>query len=190
LLALIISQLADSLENIIKGCIAGKSLSKEMLYRMYANKMWGVCLRYAKDKDEAKDILQDGFIKVFDKISQFEGRGHFEGWLRKIMINTALAEYRKKRYLNFESDLSKDIDDGSEHIECDIAVEELLDIIKELPSQYKLVFNLYAIEGYSHKEISKMLGISEGTSKSNLSRARDILKKKVTAIYKTGIKLG
>lgn len=153
--------------------------------------MWGVCLRYAKDKDEAKDILQDGFIKAFEKISQFEGRGHFEGWLRKIMVNTALAEYRKKRYLNIESAFSLDKDEESfEHIECDIAAAELLEIIKELPSQYKLVFNLFAIEGYSHKEISDLLGISEGTSKSNLSRARDILKKKVSANYKTGIKLG
>lgn len=183
--------MTDSLEHIINGCIAGKSASREMLYRMYSSKMWGVCLRYARDKDEAKDILQDGFIKAFEKINQFEGRGHFEGWLRKIMINTALAEYRKKRYLNIESVYSSNKDEESfERIEGDIAADELLEIIKELPSQYKLVFNLYAIEGYSHKEIADLLSISEGTSKSNLSRARDILQKKVSAVYKSGIKLG
>jgi RNA polymerase sigma factor (sigma-70 family) len=183
--------LTDSLENIIKGCIGSKSASREMLYRMFANKMWAVCLRYTRDKDEAKDILQEGFIKVFEKIKQYEGRGHFEGWLRRIMINTALAEYRKKRYLNIETAYSANKDEESfEHIESDIAAEELLEIINELPSQYKLVFNLHAIEGYSHKEISELLSIEEGTSKSNLSRARDILKRKVTAIHKTAIKLG
>jgi RNA polymerase sigma factor (sigma-70 family) len=183
--------LTDSLEHIIKGCKEGKSASKEMLYKMFSSRMWGICLRYSRDKDEAKDIMQDGFIKAFDKIGQYEGRGHFEGWLRKIMINTALAEYRKKRYLNIETVYSSERDEETfEHIECNITAAELMDIIKELPSQYKLVFNLYAIEGYSHKEIGDLLGISEGTSKSNLSRARDILKKKVQATYSTGIKLG
>jgi RNA polymerase sigma factor (sigma-70 family) len=183
--------LTDSLEHIIDGCKDGKSSSKEMLYKMFSKKMWGVCLRYARDTDEAKDILQDGFIKAFEKIKQYEGRGHFEGWLRKIMVNTALAEYRKKRYLNLEAAYTSNTDEESfEHIECNMAADELLEIIKELPSQYKLVFNMYAIEGYSHKEIAELIGISEGTSKSNLSRARDILKKKVSAIYKSGIKLG
>lgn len=183
--------MTDNLEHIIKGCVAGKSASREMLYKMYSDKMWGVCLRYTKDYDEAKDVLQEGFIKVFDKIGQYEGRGHFEGWLRKIMVNTALAEYRKKRYLNIDTVYNSDKDEESfEQIECDISVAELLEIIKELPSQYKLVFNLYAIEGYSHKEIAEMLNISEGTSKSNLSRARDILKKKVSVLFKSGIKLG
>jgi len=183
--------LTDNLENIIKGCIAGKSTSRELLYKMFANKMWGVCLRYAKDYDEAKDILQEGFIKAFEKIEQFEGRGHFEGWLRKIMVNTALAEYRKKRYLHLETEhASNNSDESFEHIECNIAAAELLEIIQELPSQYKLVFNLFAIEGYSHKEIAELLKISEGTSKSNLSRARNILQKKVVSVYKSGIKLG
>jgi RNA polymerase sigma-70 factor (ECF subfamily) len=158
---------------------------------MYANKMWGVCLRYCSDYDEAKDVLQEGFIKVFEKINQFESRGSFEGWIRKIMVNTALAQYRRKRYLNIDSIYTGDKDDSSfEHIECNISASELIEIVKELPPQYKLVFNLYAIEGYSHKEIAEMLNISEGTSKSDLSRAREILKKKVAAAYKTEIKLG
>lgn len=183
--------MTDQLEHIIKGCIAGKSSSREMLYKLYAPKMWGVCLRYARDNDEAKDILQDGFIKIFDKISQYEGRGHFEGWIRRIMINTALAEYRKRRYLNVDSSMIvKHDEEASENVEYDLTAEELLQIIKELPPQYKLVFNLYAIEGYAHKEIAERLNISEGTSKSNLSRAREILQKKVNALYNSGVKLG
>lgn len=183
--------MTDNLEHIIKGCIAGKSDAREMLYKMYSGKMWVVCLRYARNYDEAKDILQDGFIKIFDKISQFESRGHFEGWMRRIMINTALAEFRKHRYLNIDSVYTSEIDEDTvEHIECSITADELLEMIKELPPQYKMVFNFYAIEGYTHKEIAEMLGISEGTSKSNLSRARDILKKKVGAMYESGIKLG
>jgi RNA polymerase sigma-70 factor (ECF subfamily) len=153
--------------------------------------MWAICLRYARDYDQAKDILQDGFVKVFEKISQFEGRGHFEGWLRRIMVNTALTEYRKQRHLTFEANNAIPNEDMAEdNVECDISAQELMEIINELPPQYKMVFNLYAIEGFSHKEIAESLGISEGTSKSNLSRARDILKKKIAAKYGDVIKIG
>lgn len=183
--------MTDNLGHIIKGCVAGKNASREELYKLYSGKMWAVCLRYARDYDQAKDILQDGFVKVFEKISQFEGRGHFEGWLRRIMVNTALAEYRKQRYLSFEANSTiPDSDESDDNIECDISVQELMKIIKELPPQYKIVFNLYAIEGYSHKEIAESLNISEGTSKSNLSRARDILKKKIIAQFGTAFKMG
>jgi RNA polymerase sigma factor (sigma-70 family) len=183
--------LTDELGNIIKGCIAGKNTSREMLYKLYSGKMWVVCLRYARDYDQAKDILQDGFVKVFEKISQFEGRGHFEGWLRKIMVNTALSEYRKHRYLTFEANSPIPTDDeADDNVECDISAQELMEIINELPPQYKMVFNLYAIEGYSHKEIAEELNISEGTSKSNLSRARDILKKKIVTQFGNEIKIG
>lgn len=183
--------LTNSLEHIIKGCIAGKNASREMLYKMYSGKIWGICLRYARNYDEAKDIMQESFIKIFGKISQYEGRGHFEGWLRRITVNTALVEFRKKRYLNIESVDTSDINtDTYDNIEFNITASELLEIVKELPQQYRLVFNLYAIEGYSHKEIGELLGISEGTSKSNLSRARDILQRKVTVLFKSGIKLG
>jgi RNA polymerase sigma factor (sigma-70 family) len=183
--------LTDDLGHIIKGCIAGKNTSRELLYKLYSGKMWAVCLRYARDYDQAKDILQDGFVKVFEKISQFEGRGHFEGWLRRVIVNTALSEYRKQRHLTFEanSPISAD-EEAEENVECDISAQELMEIIQELPPQYKMVFNLYAIEGYSHKEIADTLNISEGTSKSNLSRARDILKKKIAAKYGDVIKIG
>ena len=172
--------MTDNLENIIKGCIAGKNASREMLYKLYSAKLWPICLRYANNYDEAKDLLQECFIKIFDKISQFEGRGHFEGWMRKIIINTALAEYRKKKYLTVNTNHPvAQQEEAQENVEYDLSAEELLELIKSLPPQYKLVFNLFAIEGYSHKEIAEMLHISEGTSKSNLSRARDVLQKKV-----------
>lgn len=172
--------MADNLEHIIKGCIEGKNASREMLYKQFSSKLWPVCLRYASSYDEAKDILQDGFIKIFEKISQYEGRGHFEGWMRKVIVNTALAEFRKKRYLTVDTNhpLAQQ-EETSDHIEFDLSADELMEMIRKLPPQYKLVFNLYAIEGYSHKEIAEMLNISEGTSKSNLSRARDILQRKI-----------
>lgn len=174
----------DNIEHIIKGCVAGKNASREMLYKLYSGKMWAICLRYARDHDEAKDILQDGFMKIFDKIGQFEGRGHFEGWMRRVMVNTALAEYRKQRYLNVDTEHTSVKNElAPENVEFDISAGELMEIIKTLPPQYKMVFNLYAIEGYSHKEIADMLNINEGTSKSNLSRARDILREKVQKHY-------
>lgn len=181
----------SNLENIIEGCKAGKNSSKELLYKLYSGKMWSICLRYAKDYDEAKDVLQDGFMKIFEKIHQYEGRGHFEGWMRRVIVNTALAEYRKQRHLTLESTYPLASDETTfEHIESDMNTEELMKLIKDLPPQYKLVFNLYAIEGYAHKEIAEMLNITEGTSKSNLSRARDILQKKLELINNAGIKIG
>jgi RNA polymerase sigma-70 factor (ECF subfamily) len=183
--------LADNIENIIKDCIEGKNSAREKLYNLYAGKMWPVCLRYSRNQDEAKDIMQEGFIKIFEKIGQYEGRGHFEGWLRRIIINTALSEYRKQHFLHSESDNMQDKNEkGVESIEANISATELLELIKELPPQYQMVFNLYAIEGYSHKEIAEMLEIAEGTSKSNLSRARDILQNKVNVYYQTYLKLG
>ena len=183
--------MTDSLDDIIKGCVSGRSNAREKLYNLYSGKMWAVCLRYTHNYDEAKDVLQDGFIKIFEKISQFEGRGHFEGWMRRIIVNTALASYRKHNYLNIDSTfIPSNNEEIIENIECDLSAQDLMKIIQELPPQYRTVFNLYAIEGYAHKEIAEMLGINEGTSKSNLSRARDILQKKVQALYPLGIKLG
>jgi RNA polymerase sigma factor (sigma-70 family) len=183
--------LADSLEHIIKGCIAGKNASRELLYKQFAGKLWGVCLRYAADYDQAKDVLQDGFVKIFEKISQYEGRGNFEGWMRRIMVNTALAEFRKHRHLSIEAMQKNEYEQEADgNLDCNLTAEELLEVIKELPPQYKMVFNLYAIEGYNHKEIGEMLGISEGTSKSNLSRAREILKTKVKLKFEHGVKIG
>jgi RNA polymerase sigma factor (sigma-70 family) len=147
---------------------------------MFSGKMFAVCLRYSRDYDEARDNLQEGFIKVFENLKQYRGTGSFEGWVRRIMVNTALQKYRGNFQLYTVTDeeiKAKDI--PFENAADTMGEQELMAIIHELPPRYKTVFNLYAIEGYSHREISEMLSISEGTSKSNLSRARDILQEKV-----------
>ena len=138
--------------------------------------MYAICLQYSKDSDEAKDILQDGFIKVFQKLNQYSGKGSFEGWLRRVFINTALEKYRNKvALLSIDDSFEIPAAGAFENIVSELSAMELLEMIQNLSPQYRLVFNLFAIEGYTHKEISKQLNISEGTSKSNLSRARSIL---------------
>jgi RNA polymerase sigma factor (sigma-70 family) len=158
---------------------------------MYSSRMFGVCLRYAGSKEDAQDVLHEGFLKVFEKIGQFEARGSFEGWLRRIMVNTALEKYRSQHKLvRIQDDIAEYDEYSPEDFTESITVSELLLIIRELSPQYRVVFNLYAIEGYSHKEISEMLNISEGTSKSNLSRARIILQEKVKHYYKQTLRVG
>lgn len=150
--------------------------------------MYALCLRYAHDSAQAKDLLQDGFIIAFEKIKQFKGTGSFEGWLRRIFINLALAEFRKQNFRIIEinaNDAQYSLDeDLNLNEDIEISQEELLQIIQLLSPQYRMVFNLYAIENLSHKEIAHLLNISEGTSKSNLSRARQILKEKVNEFLK------
>lgn len=138
--------------------------------------MYAICLQYSKDSDEAKDILQDGFIKVFQKLNQYSGKGSFEGWLRRVFINTALEKYRNKvALLSIDDSFEIPAAGAFENIVSELSAMELLEMIQNLSPQYRLVFNLFAIEGYTHREISKQLNITEGTSKSNLSRARSIL---------------
>lgn len=155
-----------------------------MLYELFQRKMFGVCLRYVKDYTEAEDIAQEGFIKVFQNISAFKGKGSLEGWIKKIMINTALERFRKKEKLYLVEDICnyEEVSDY-EDIISEISADELIKMIQELSPRYRTVFSLYAIEGYNHGEISIMLNISIGTSKSNLSRARLILKEKVEKNY-------
>jgi len=141
--------------------------------------MFSLCLRYADNEDEAKDNLQEGFIRVFRKIKQYRSEGSFEGWMRKIMVNISLQKYRDRMKMNPVYELEGVREQASETASDLVTEKDLLQMISELPPRYRLVFNMYAIEGYSHKEISEMLGISEGTSKSNLSRARDILQNKL-----------
>lgn len=175
--------------DIIKACIKGNRGAQNRLYNLFAGKMFGLCLRYADSEDEAKDILQDGFIKVFLNLKQFNHKGSFEGWIRKIIVNTALEKFRDKSYL-FAVSMENDYDQNDkkyDHILSELAANDLLKIIQELSPQYRMVFNLYAIEGYSHKEICKVLNIKEGTSKSNLSRAREILKDKVKRYYNVSV---
>lgn len=167
----------------------GDRKSQKILYQIYADKMFGVCLRYANDEDEAKDILQDGFIKVFLNLKQFNNNGSFEGWIRRIIVNTALERFRDKNYL-FAVNMENTYEVGEkeyDHILSELSANDLLKLIQELSPQYRTVFNLYAIEGYSHKEICQKLNIKEGTSKSNLSRAREILKEKVKKHYSISV---
>jgi RNA polymerase sigma-70 factor (ECF subfamily) len=174
----------DPIKDIIKGCLKGNRKCQEELYKMFSDRMFGLCLQYANSYDDACDILQDGFIKVFRKMDQYSGKGSFEGWMRRVMINTALERYRSQLHLY---PLTENEAVGDEAVYEDVfeklSVEDLVKMVQDLPPRYRMVFNMYAIEGYSHKEIAEMMGITVGTSKSNLSRARDILQKKVIEYY-------
>jgi len=174
----------DNLDDIVKGCIDGKSSAQEKLYKLFSRKMYGVCLHLTKDQDSAEEILQEGFIKVFNNLAQFKNLGSFEGWVRKIMVNTALEHYRKQTHFQLvnEQEIANE-EISFDDIESDILAEDLMTFIQELTPQYRMVFSLYAIEGYSHAEISDMMTISVGTSKSNLSRARKILQDRVIETY-------
>jgi RNA polymerase sigma-70 factor (ECF subfamily) len=171
------------IKNIIKGCLAGNRRDQELLYRRHAAKLYAVCLQYSGNDEEARDILQDGFIKIFENLIHYKHEGSFEGWMRRIVVNTALEKYRSKHNLHRVDDIDlipePDADPETDDY-AGLEAVDLLDIIRELPPKYRMVFNLFAIEGYSHREISQMFNISEGTSKSNLSRARIILQKKVS----------
>lgn len=174
----------DPLDNIIKGCLKGDRKSQEQLYRIFSKRMFGLCLQYANNYDDASDILQDGFIKVFRKMEQYSGKGSFEGWVRRIMINTALERYRSQFHLYpiTENTLAGE-DMVHEEVFEKLSAKDLMKLVQTLPPRYRMVFNMYAIEGYPHKEIADMLGITIGTSKSNLSRAREILQRKVKEYY-------
>lgn len=149
-----------------------------------APKMFGVCLRYAKDRTEAEDNLQEGFIRVFTYIKKFRHEGSLEGWIRRIMVNVSLEKFRKQNVMHPVEDIQLyETNQYSDNIIEKITADELLDLIKELPPRYQMVFNLFVIEGMNHKEISEEMGITEGTSKSNLARGREILKRKVAELY-------
>lgn len=152
---------------------------------MLASKMLGVCMRYAKDRFEAEDMLQIGFVKVFQKVGEFRSDGSFEGWIRRIMVNTAIEVYRKNQRTISVVDIEEVFDVPQATFDMKgLEVRDLLNLIQQLSPGYRLIFNLYAIEGYSHKEIAEQLGISEGASKSQLSRARATLKEKLMKIEK------
>ncbi len=177
------------IEEIIKGCLKGSRRDQELLYRKHSARLYAVCLQYSGNDDEAKDILQEGFIKIFENLHSYKFEGSFEGWMRRIVVNTALEKYRSRNNLYKVEDIDQIAEteaepDGEDYTGLEAA--DLLEIIRELPPKYRMVFNLYALEGFSHKEISKMVNISEGTSKSNLSRARLILQRRVGSY--TGIR--
>lgn len=163
----------NSDEELIKGCIREDREMQGKLYEKYADKMFAVCMRYSNTREEAEDVLQEAFIKIFDKISKFRQEGSFEGWMRRIMVNTALRSW-DKRSRKFEPG---DLDHVEEPVQRElvldsIGVKEIMAMIKKLPEGYQVVFNLFAVEGYSHKEIGELLNINESTSRSQYARAR------------------
>lgn len=169
-----------SLEQLILDCQKNNITAQEHLYRLFASKLYTVCLKYSRNEADAQDNLQDGFMLIFNKIGQYQFKGSFEGWAKRVMVNNVLQKYRTETVLelvseNVADDTELDFDDDS------ITMEYLVKIIQELPDRYRMVFNLYVMDGYSHKEIAEMLNITDGTSKSNLARARMILKDKIEA---------
>ena len=175
----------------IKLFLQNDQKSHELLYKHFAPKMYGICLRFAGNEMEADDILQEGFIKIFTKIREFRNEGSLEGWIRRTIINTAINHYRKNlRYAKIQ-----DIDDlevpitNEENVYDKLSREELVKLVQELPNGYRTVFNLNVMEGYTHKEIGKMLNISDNTSKSQLTRARSILQKKVLILMRKKVKV-
>lgn len=172
-------------EELIRGCIKGKESYQFEVYKRYSPKMFGICLRYCASREEAQDVLQDGFIKVFNKIDTFKFTGSFEGWIRKIMVNTAL----RNKYITFRSHEVYNFK-GVEHTSTDekvtnkLSLMDLMKLVNELPQGYKMVFNLFAVEGYSHKEIADMLNIQEATSRSQYLRSRQMLREKLDKVKK------
>lgn len=166
---------------LVKKCIDGDQKAQRALFEMYAPKMLGVCLRYAKNQEQAEDVLQDGFIKVFNSLSKYSGSGSLEGWVRRIMVNTSLDQIRKE--VKFQDNIDfEEVDfkvETKSFIVEGLMAEDLLLLINSMPDGYKTVFNLFAIEGYSHKEIADQLSITENTSKSQYSRARSFLQQKL-----------
>jgi RNA polymerase sigma factor (sigma-70 family) len=173
-----------ALQDLLEGCIAGNPVAQKKLFDMYASKMLAVCNRYMPSLMEAEDVLQEGFIKMFTKLADYKMEGSFDGWLRRIMVNTALDSLRSRKKMQFD----QSIDDvgyrlsTTEQITSDINANDLMVLVQSLPSGYKMVFNMFAIEGYSHKEIAEQLGITENTSKSQYSRAREYLRKKLELV--------
>jgi|TARA_B100000949_G_C14243743_1_gene434832 RNA polymerase sigma-70 factor (ECF subfamily) len=167
-----------SIEQLIQKCKKQDLKSQEQLYKLYANKLFAVSLKYSRNYEEAEDNLQDAFLTILKKIAQYKNKGSFEGWMKRIVINTALQRYRKQdvfQIIDEESIKEPEVEVNEE----ELSLPFLLQIIQELPDRYRMVFNLYALDGFSHKEIAEMMNISTGTSKSNLARARKILKSKV-----------
>jgi RNA polymerase sigma factor (sigma-70 family) len=162
--------------DLIKGCMEGNRRMQEELYRRFSPRMYAVCLRYAGNAEEAEDILQEGFIKIFKKLDSFRSEGSFEGWVRRIFVNTAIEHFRSKRYLLPVTEKEENTIEGKyTSVLDDLGAKDIMALVQELSPGYRTVFNMYVVEGYTHREIADILGISEGTSKSQLSRAKVIL---------------
>jgi len=177
-------------EELIKGCIRENAACQKEVFNRFAGSMLGVCQRYARNSADAEDILQDAFIKIFNKIGQFKFEGSFEGWIRRIVVNTALKKYSLIRY---DKEFSGYEVNESQVVQTDAAAyshlteKDLLVLINSLPDGYRLIFNLYVIEGYQHEEIATMLGIQPGTSRSQLVKARTMLQKQILQLQKVAV---
>lgn len=169
------------IQSIIGQFRRGNMKAAEKIYNLFAAKMFAVCLRYTGNRSDAEDILQDGFIKIFDQIAQYKGEGSFEGWIRRIFVHLAIERIRKSKKWELvdEFDQWDGTEEESGDLQPTVSMEKLHEFVEELPERYRLVFSLYIQEELSHKEIAAMMGITEGTSKSNLSRARELLKRKI-----------
>lgn len=174
-----IHSIGISEQELRQGCIDGRRDYQELLYSYFSSKMFGICLRYANDYHHAEDILQEGFIKIFNSMDRFRGDGSFEGWIKRIFINTAIEHYRKADKHSGHAELEPNtvVRHIGEKALTNLATQDLMKLIQQLSPGYRTIFNLYVIEGYSHREISDIMGISEGTSKSQLARARVALQK-------------
>ena len=176
---------------LIKGCIKEDALCQKSLFNRYASSLLGVCMRYARNKEDAEDILQDSFIKIFKKIEQFKGNGSFEGWMRRVVVNTALKKYTVSRYSKeFSVEEVKDtallnINDAPAFNH--LTEKDILLLIHNLPDGYRIIFNLYVIEGFQHDEIANMLGIQPGTSRSQLVKARQMLQREIRQMQKIAV---
>jgi RNA polymerase sigma-70 factor (ECF subfamily) len=176
------NRIFTSEEAIIEGCSNGDRKAQRLLYDTYSKKFFAICLRYIKDRDLAEDVLVESFMKIFEKINQFESKGSFEGWMKRIIVTQALLTLRNNKNLNMEVNMENVSDLSNHHYELKhLEADELMDLVEVLPTGYRTVFNLYAIEGYSHAEIGELLGITESTSKSQLNRGRNLLKQKIAA---------
>lgn len=174
------------LKILIEKCKKGDRKAQHTLYNLFKDKLYALCLKYCKSRDEAHDNLQDSFITIFQKIDSYSGKGSFEGWLKRITINKAIDRYKREPYLEPIDNYHVAAEDTTiDEKETHITLQVMLSFIQELPDRYRLVFNLYEMDNYTHNEISEILGVSEGTSKSNLHRAKVILKQKITALTAT-----
>ena len=178
------SKATDLLENykdLIHACINGDRISQSNLYELFATKMFGVCMRYSKSREEAEEVMQQGFVQVFKSLGNYKFEGSFEGWVRRIMVYSAIRNYHRKSKMHIVVDIEKSqaMEMGNEDIITRLQKKELLKLVQALPPSYRMVFNLYVFEGMKHREIAEQLNISEGTSKSNFFDAKRLLQKAV-----------
>ena len=175
-------------KNLIEKCIKGNAVAQRELFEMFSGKMYYLCLRYAVDKDEAQDMLQEGFIRLFSNLESFKGTGSFEGCVRRIFAHTAIKYYHKMRKHNGHVDIEYISSNAEKAIALDnLGTQEILGLVQNLPDGYRVVFNMFAIEGFSHKEIAEALGIKESTSRSQLVKARKLLQTQVVDLQKVCI---